>query len=266
MDIANILSQLSRTETKLSPGHVWLAGAGPGDPRYLTLEVVQALSQADCIVYDALIDPAVLDLVEGAEKIYAGKRGGKPSVAQGDIIDRLISLARQGRRVVRLKGGDPFIFGRAGEEILALAEAGVPFRVLPGLSSAFGAFSRANIPLTMRGINKALIFATGHSADNEEEVDWRALARTGQPIVIYMGLKNIASIAAELMEGGLAPFTPVAVVMSAATQAERLHLTTLEQVGADAERHAFSAPAIFAVGEIVSFQKTLSMRTIAGAA
>src|ERR1700756_3970722 len=163
-----------------APGHVWLAGAGPGDPGLLTLDALAGLTQADVVVHDALVDKRVLALARSDAKLeFAGKRGGKPSPTQADISKRLIALAREGRRVLRLKGGDPNVFGRGGEEALALAGAGIPFRVTPGVTAGLAALASASIPATMRHINQALIFATGQGAADEHGLDWAALARTG---------------------------------------------------------------------------------------
>ena len=242
---------------KLQPGEVWLAGAGPGDPGLLTLDVISALGQADVVVYDALVDKQVLDFAEGAELVFAGKRGGQPSAAQDDITDRLIELARQGRKVLRLKGGDPFIFGRGGEEALALALANIPFRILPGMTAALGVLASAGIPATMRGINKAVILATGHAAGPDDDLDWAALARTGQPLVIYMGLKNLPLIAPALMAGGLPADTPAAVIMSGTTGAERISVASLGTIVAEAERQGLAAPALIVVGHIVGMREKL---------
>ena len=243
----------------LEPGHVWLAGAGPGDPGCLTLAAVAGLRQADAIVHDALVDPGVLALAaETAELVPAGKRGGKPSASQDDITATLIELARAGRRVLRLKGGDPFVFGRGGEEALALAAAGVPFRIIPGMTSGLAGLAGAGIPATMRGVNKAVILATGHGAEHQDELDWQALARTGQPIVVYMGMRNLARITAALMEGGLAPSTPAAVIAAASTAAERVLTSTLENLATEVEAQGIGAPALIVVGGIVALHAELA--------
>jgi uroporphyrin-III C-methyltransferase len=257
MSIERTLALLQERTARLEPGHVWLAGAGPGDPGCLTLDVASALTEADVLVYDALVDPAVIDIAEQAELIFVGKRGGQPSVKQDEITAKLIALAKAGRRVLRLKGGDPYIFGRGGEEALALAREGIPFRFLPGITSAFGALGGAGIPPTMRGLNKAVILATGHTADDDDDLDWTALARTGQPIVVYMGLKNLARIAAALAAGGLPTDTPAAIIMAATTPRERVHVTTLGAVAAEAERLGFASPALIAIGKIVSMRAEL---------
>lgn len=234
-------------------GDVWLAGAGPGDPRYLTVDVLCSLMQADVIVYDALVHADVLALSPESQKYFAGKRGGKPSTAQEDITALLITLAQSGKKVLRLKGGDPFIFGRAGEEIQELVNARIPVRVLPGITSSFAALTRAMIPMTMRGVNKAIILATGHSADeSSSELDWEALAGTGQPIIIYMGLRNIGNIVKRLVKGGLSQQTPVAIITSAATEQEALFFSSLQKVEDDVTKYNIEAPALFTIGAIVS--------------
>lgn len=260
MTTAEILNSIMSTGPHLQPGHVWLAGAGPGDPRYLTLEVAAALGQADIIVRDALVSDMVLKLAPQAEIVFAGKRGGKPSAVQDDITASLIDFARQGKRVLRLKGGDPFVFGRGGEEAEALVDAGIPFRVLPGMTSSLTALASASIPVTMRGISRAITLATGHAAGTEDDVDWLALAKTNEPVVVYMGLKNIEKIVSMLMEGGRTPETPVAVIMSATTPQERIFTSRLETIAADAEREQFEAPALIVIGDIVSMRSRLGVK------
>ncbi|MEQ1409110.1 uroporphyrinogen-III C-methyltransferase [Neorhizobium sp. Rsf11] len=240
------------------PGHVWLAGAGPGHPRYLTLEVADAIGKADVIVHDALVSEDVLLLAKTADLIFVGKRGGKPSVAQDDITTKLIELAREGKRVLRLKGGDPFVFGRGGEEAEALARENISFRILPGMTSALAALAAANIPATMRGISRAITLATGHAAGTPGDLDWKALAKTGEPIVVYMGVSAIGTIAQLLMEGGLPSETPVAVLMAATMPGERSMIATLATVEAEIERQNFAAPALIVIGRIVSMQTALS--------
>lgn len=242
----------------LEPGHVWLTGAGPGDPGHLTMHALAGLLQADAVVHDALVDPRILALAPAAaERIFAGKRGGKPSAAQADITARLVALARAGRRVVRLKGGDPYIFGRGGEEVLTLAREGVPFRVIPGITAGLAGLAAASIPATMRGVNQAIVFATGHTAEERAELDWIALARLGQPIVLYMAMRNLDSIAAALIAGGLAPATPVAVIASATTPEERILITTLAEAHDAVERAKIAPPAIVAIGRIVAVREQI---------
>jgi uroporphyrin-III C-methyltransferase len=241
----------------LAPGHVWLAGAGPGDPGLLTLDALAGLSQADVVVHDALVDRRVLALARREARLeFAGKRGGRPSADQNDISIRLIALARAGQRVLRLKGGDPCVFGRGGEEALALTAAGVPFRIIPGVTAGLAGLTAAAIPATFRGLNRALILAAGYGAD-DEAIDWAALARTGQPIVLYMAMHNLADITERLMRGGLAPSTPAAVVVGATTADERVIVSSLERVAADAQQYQLGTPSIIVIGEIVKLREGL---------
>jgi len=246
----------------LETGHVWLAGAGPGDPGLLTLDAVAGLAQADVVVHDALVDKRVLALARSDARLeFAGKRGGKPSPTQADISKRLIAFAREGHRVLRLKGGDPNVFGRGGEEALALAAAGIPFRVIPGVTAGLAALASASIPATMRHINQALIFATGQGAADEHGLDWAALARTGQPVVIYMAMHNLAQIVAALAGGGMAPDTPAAVIAAATTPQERILVSRLDRVVADAQAAGMEPPAIVVVGEIVRMRERIRRQT-----
>jgi uroporphyrin-III C-methyltransferase len=247
---------------RLEPGEVWLVGAGPGDPALLTLQAVGALAQGEVVVHDALVDPRVLDLAPPtAERIFAGKRGGRPSPAQRDITEVMIALAKAGRRVIRLKGGDPFVFGRGGEEVLALATAGVPFRVFAGVTAGLTALLSAQIPATLRGINHAVVLATGHPAPDRPEPDWSAMARLGQPIVLYMALRRLHQIAAALMARGLAPETPAAVIAAATTTDQRVLISTLAKVADDADATKITTPAIVAIGHIVTSRQALAPRS-----
>jgi uroporphyrin-III C-methyltransferase len=239
-----------------APGHVWLAGAGPGDPGLLTLDALAGLAQADVIVHDALVDARVLALAGGEARLeFAGKRGGKPSATQADISERLVALARGGARVLRLKGGDPFVFGRGGEEAAALAAAGIPFRIIPGVTAGLAALAAADIPATMRGVNRAVIFAAGHGAD--EDFDWAPLVRTGQPIVLYMVMHNLERIAAALAAAGLPGDTPAAVIASATTPAQRIVISTLQNLAVAVSEQNIQPPAIVVIGEIVRLRDRL---------
>lgn len=257
MTLESAIARLNLAGKRLERGHVWLVGAGPGDPGCLTLDALSALDQADALVHDALVSPEVIAVAAAAERFNVGKRGGKPSMKQADINALLIRLAHEGRRIVRLKGGDPYIFGRGGEEVLALAAENIPFRVLPGLTSAFAGLASVGIPATMRGINKAIVLATGHAVGTDEDLDWEALARTGQPIVIYMGLANLRPISDALQRGGLAPDTPAAVVESATTSRERVLTATLGTLADEAARTELRSPALIVVGCIVSLREQL---------
>ena len=233
-----------------APGHVWLAGAGPGDPGLLTLDALAGLTQADVIVHDALVDSRVLALAGDKARLeFAGKRGGKPSATQADICERLIVLARAGERVLRLKGGDPFVFGRGGEEVSALIAAGVPYRVIPGVTAGLAALAEAGIPATLRGVNRAVIFAAGHGAD--EDFDWGPLVRAGQPIVLYMVMHNLERIAGALRDAGMPADTPAAVIASASTPKQRILVATLEELPAAVRSQNIEPPAIVVVGDIV---------------
>ncbi len=243
----------------LEPGHVWLAGAGPGDPGLLTLHALSGLAQAEIVVHDALVDPRVLLLAGRAAKFeFAGKRGGRPSPSQAAITERLIALARGGNRVLRLKGGDPCVFGRGGEEALALAAANIPFRIIPGITAGLAALTVASIPATLRGVNQALIFVTGKSGVGEDGIDWGALACTGQPIVLYMGLRNLPSIAASLLSAGIDPHEPVAIIASATLPEQRIFITELAKAAAEAEALHFETPAIIVIGAIVRVRDKLA--------
>jgi len=242
------------------PGWVWLVGAGPGDPGLLTLHAAHALAQADVVVHDALVNPEILALARpGAQVIYAGKRGGKPSASQPDISNRLIELARAGRRVLRLKGGDPFIFGRGGEEARALVAAGVPFRVVPGVTAGIGGLAYAGIPATTRETNAAIAFVTGHASSGQvpDNVDWAALAKSASVLVIYMAVKHLEIIVGRLMEGGRSPDEPLAFICSATTARQRVVVSTLSRAVADRDAQGVEAPAIVVVGQVVRLREQL---------
>jgi uroporphyrin-III C-methyltransferase len=250
---------------RLQPGEVWLVGAGPGDPALLTLQAARILAQAEVLVHDALVDPRALDLAPlSAERVHAGKRGGRPSPSQRDITEQLIALARAGRRVVRLKGGDPFVFGRGGEEVFALAAAGVPFRVAPGLTAGLAALTAASVPATLRGVNQAILLATGHPAPDQPEPDWAAMARLGQPIVLYMAVRKLESISRALVAGGLACDTPAAVIASATTPDQQVLISTLGVVAREAQAAALDAPAIVVIGGVVAARPALVASGCAG--
>lgn len=238
-------------------GSVWLVGAGPGDPGLLSVLALHALQRADTIVYDALVDPRILALAAtGAALEFAGKRGGRPSPRQPDISDRLVRLALSGRRVLRLKGGDPCVFGRGGEEALALAAAGIPFRIVPGITAAIGGLAYAGIPLTHRGTNSAVTLVTGHGGD-ADPLDWQAIARSAPVIVIYMALKHVGTIARRLVEAGRSRTEPAAIVGRATTAAQQVLVSTLGEIAAAAQSASIEPPALIVVGEIVRLRETL---------
>lgn len=257
MSLAAVIERLNFAGPAFAPGEVWLAGAGPGSVGCLTLEVVHGLSCADAVVYDALVEPAILEAAQGAERHFVGKRGGRPSTPQPEINTLLVSLAKAGKRVLRLKGGDPNLFGRGGEEALALAASGIAFRFLPGITAAFGALAAASIPATMRGTNTAIILATGHLAGEDDDLDWAALVATGQPIVVYMGMSRLPRIADALMAGGAAPETPAAVIVSATTKSERIVVAELGTIAARAAEASLASPGLVVVGDIVAVRERL---------
>ncbi len=245
---------------EFAPGWVWLAGAGPGDPGLLTLHALHGLRSADVVVYDALVSPEALSLAaSGATLEYAGKRGGRPSPTQADISQRLIRLARTGKRVLRLKGGDPFVFGRGGEEALTLVEAGVPFRIIPGISAGVGALAYAGIPLTHRDTNSAVTFLTGHNVAGvvPDQFDWPAIAKGSPVLVFYMAMKHLAEIAGRLVAAGRRPDEPVAIVSKATTAEQKVLETTLSNCHHDAFTAGIEPPAMVVIGEVVRLRAAL---------
>lgn len=254
------MDELLESLPGIEPGWVWLVGAGPGTTGLLTLLALRGLTTADVVVYDALVDQEALKLARpGAALEYAGKRGGKPSAKQPDISLRLVQLAREGKRVLRLKGGDPFVFGRGGEEAMSLVEAGIPFRVVPGVSAGIGGLAYAGIPVTHRDCNHAVTFVTGHDAGGAvpDGVDWNAIAKGSPVIVMYMALKHIEPITARLIAGGRQPGEPVAIV-SKATSADQCVLeSTLGTCAADVTASGIEPPAIVVIGEVVRLRASL---------
>ena len=245
---------------EMAPGEVWLVGAGPGDPRLLTVMAVHALRQANTIVHDALVDPRILRLAaEGTEIHFAGKRGGRPSPQQRDINELIVAEARKGRRVLRLKGGDPFVFGRGGEEARALVRAGIPYRVVPGLTAGLVAPALAGIPATSRETNHAVILAAGHRAAGDQgDRDWEALAATGQPIVLYMALAQLPEIVAAFQRGGLPSDTPATIISNATSGEERVLETRLGRLVSDAKVSGIEPPAVIVVGANAALRAVLA--------
>jgi uroporphyrin-III C-methyltransferase len=242
------------------PGTVWLVGAGPGDPGLLTLHAAHALAQADVVLHDALVSDDVLTLAPQARLEAVGKRAGAGRVSQLRINQRLISLARAGHRVVRLKGGDPLVFGRGAEEALALAAAGIAFRIVPGISAGIGGTAAAGIPTTHRGLAHSVAFATGHDACGElpKGLDWEALARGAEVLVLYMALRRIDAIVPRLIAAGRAGGEPVAFITEATTVRQRVHITTLAdavRVAATIER---GAPTLIVIGPVVAVRPLLA--------
>lgn len=242
------------------PGWVWLAGAGPGDPGLLTLHALNGLRQADVVVYDALVDSSILAWVKpDAVTDFAGKRGGKPSPKQRDITLKLIDYARQGKRVLRLKGGDPFVFGRGGEEALGLVEAGIPFRIIPGITAGIGGLAYAGIPATHRDCNQAVTFLTGHdqSGLTPDAINWEGIAKGSPVIVMYMAMKHLETIAGKLMAGGRSAAEPVGIVCNASLDGQEILETSLGRCAEDAKASGMAPPAIVVVGEVVRLRSGL---------
>jgi uroporphyrinogen III methyltransferase/synthase len=244
-----------------SAGRVALVGAGPGEPELLTLKAHRLISEADAVVYDYLVAPEILALAPaGAEKIFVGKKGGCFCCPQRDIEALLVRLAGEGKNVVRLKGGDPFIFGRGGEEAEALVTAGIAFEIVPGVTSALAAAAYAGIPLTHRAHASGVIFLTGHEdpAKPDASIRWEDYARLGATLCLYMGMKNLETITRRLQAGGLIGSTPVAVIQSATTGEHRQLLSTLARVALESEHAGFGAPAIVVIGEVAALAEKLA--------
>ncbi len=252
----------------LPKGRVFLVGAGPGDPELLTLRAARLLAAADAVVYDHLIGPDVLALARpDAQRVYVGKQRSLHATAQEDINALLVRLARDGNSVVRLKGGDPFIFGRGGEELQALAAAGVPFEVVPGITAASGVASFAGIPLTHRDVAQRCTFVTGHLKDGSCDLDWAGLARPRQTVVIYMGLAGLATIAAQLIAHGLPADWPAAVISKGTLPQQRVITATLATLAEEAARAGLSSPSLTIVGQVVRLREQLAwFEALAGGA
>ena len=246
---------------RLQKGWVWLCGAGPGDPGLLTLHALNGLKQAEVIVYDALVQSEILDWANPKAKlIFAGKRGGKPSPKQRDISFQLIELARNGNKVLRWKGGDPFVFGRGGEEAQTLIQNEIPIRIIPGISAGIGGLAYAGIPVTHRDINQSVTFVTGHDQNGEtpQTLNWSAISQGSQVLVIYMGMKHAKKIASELIKAGRSPQEPVAVVTNATTMTQNVLETTLLNLNDDIVSSKVKPPAIICVGKAVLMRQVLN--------
>ncbi len=245
---------------EFEPGWVWLVGGGPGDRGLLTLHAVNAIRQADAIVYDALIDEAILNFARPDILVeFAGKRGGRPSPKQQDINLRLIELAKQGKRVLRLKGGDPFIFGRGGEEALGLVAAKVPFRVVPGITAGVGGLCYAGIPATHRDTNQSVTFLTGHDQTGTmpAAINWEALAQGSQVIVMYMAMKHMESIVDKLLSAGRDPKEGAAIVCNATTERQQVLVADLGEITEKTKEAGLKPPALFVVGDVVRLRDGL---------
>jgi uroporphyrin-III C-methyltransferase len=241
------------------PGTVYLVGAGPGDPELLTLRALRIIAAADILVYDQLVSEAILDLVNpAAERIYAGKQRGNHAVPQDDLNQMLVELARRNKRIVRLKGGDPYTFGRGGEEVETLRENNVPFEVVPGVTAAAGVAAYAGIPLTHRNYAQACVFVTGHLKDGSMNLDWPGLARRRQTVIIYMGLHGLSYLCEQLVAHGLPPEWPAAIVQQGTTPNQRTVTGTLATLPALAETSHLKAPTLIIEGEVVKLKDKLA--------
>jgi uroporphyrin-III C-methyltransferase/precorrin-2 dehydrogenase/sirohydrochlorin ferrochelatase len=253
------LEKLNAPDASKTVGEVYLVGAGPGDPDLLTFRALRLMQKADVVVYDRLVSPEILELVRrDAEKIYVGKAKSKHTIPQGEINTLLAKEALAGNRVVRLKGGDPFIFGRGGEELETLIEHGINFQVVPGITAASGAASYAGIPLTHRDHAKSVVFATGHLQDNSINLNWQGLAQPDQTIVFYMGLTGLPIICEQLVKHGLAATTQIAMVQSATTSQQKVVTGTLQDIQQKAQAAQIKPPALIIVGSVVSLHKKLN--------
>ncbi|PWK54254.1 siroheme synthase CysG [Pleionea mediterranea] len=244
-----------------SQGSVYLIGAGPGDPDLLTFKALRLMQKADVVVYDRLVSEPILNLVRrDAERIYVGKQKAQHCVPQDKINELLIHQAQQGKRVVRLKGGDPYIFGRGGEEAQQLVDAGISFDVVPGITSAAGASTYCGIPLTHRDYAQSVTFATGHLKNNSVDLNWTALAQSNNTLVIYMGLTGLAIIGEKLIEQGLTPSMPVAVIQNATQDNQKVVIGTLKNIAQRVKQAQITSPAIIIIGEVVKLYNRLNVQ------
>lgn len=238
---------------------VYLVGTGPGDPELLTVKALRLLQNADVVIYDRLVSEAILEQIPaGVSRIYVGKKSGNHTLPQDEINQLLLNLAESQRTIVRLKGGDPFIFGRGSEEALLLAKHGIAFEIVPGITAASACTTYAGIPLTHRGLAQGVQIVTGHSqADTPLELDWAALADTSKTVVIYMGLANIDLITSKLIDAGLDADTPAAAIQNGTTARQQRVLSTLSLLPADAKKAMLQPPVIFVIGNVVSLANEL---------
>ncbi|MBL0143987.1 MAG: uroporphyrinogen-III C-methyltransferase [Betaproteobacteria bacterium] len=241
-----------------APGEVFLVGTGPGDPDLLTVKALRLIREAQVVLYDNLVSEEILALVPAsAERIYVGKRRSDHAMRQEAINELLVKLAREGRRVLRLKAGDPFVFGRGGEEIETLGASGVRFEVVPGITAALGAAAYAGIPLTHRDYAQSCVFVTGNTQDGALNVDWAAIVRPRQTVVIYMGFQNLGELCRELIAHGLPPLTPAAMIQQATTSSQRVVSADLATLAERAHEAGLKPPTLIIVGEVVRLRERL---------
>ena len=257
---AEVLLQQHLADMTGAPiGEVYLVGAGPGDPDLLTFRALRLMQKADVVVYDNLVSKPIVEMTRrDAERIFVGKQRSDHTLSQVDINQLLVNLAQQGKRVLRLKGGDPFIFGRGGEEIETLAAAGIAFQVVPGITAASGVASYAGIPLTHRDYAQSCLFVTGHLKDGSMDLDWDALVRPRQTVVVYMGLHGLATLCAELAKHGMSATMPMAIVQQGTTQNQRVIVAILATMVSVAEREQPKAPSLIIIGGVVALREKLA--------
>ncbi len=250
--------ELTAGQKTRAQGEVYLVGAGPGDPDLLSFRALRLMQQADVVLYDRLVAKEILELVrKDAEHVYVGKARAKHTMRQEEINSLLVKLAKQGKRVLRLKGGDPFIFGRGGEEIDTLAEEGIAFQIVPGITAASGCAAYAGIPLTHRDHAQSCVFVTGHLRDGSMNLNWDSLIQPQQTVVCYMGLVGLSTFCASLIKNGAKPDTPIALIEQGTTRNQRVLVSTLEKMPQDAQTQAIRAPTLIIVGNVVTLRDKL---------
>ncbi len=261
-ELAHAIERAASGDAEAPRGEVYLVGAGPGDPDLLTFRALRLMQRADVVLYDRLINQDVMNLVRReAERVYVGKEPEDHELPQRDISALMVKLAREGKRVLRLKGGDPFVFGRGGEEIEALAAEGIPFQVCPGITAAIGAAAYAGIPLTHRDHAQACVFVTGHGKDGKIDLDWTALLQPRQTVAIYMGLRNVEALTREFIARGADPDLPAAIIDNATRPGQRVVEGTLVTLAAKARAAELNGPSIIIVGTVVKLRDTLDWRS-----